>query len=138
MSAKEDLAFGEPFVKGCVAFELPKGKSGIDTDVKADRVVGVIVSAFVGGVADAVNIVGEFVTRRDVAVHGKAAKVGGRVNGDDGVLAIDFLKDLQEVTEKRFDGIVRNLFGGTINVNTEEGVIQCTHWRVQGELVGGG
>ena len=94
MSAKEDLAFGEPFVEGCVALELPKGKSGIDADVKADHVVGVIVSAFVGGVADAGNIVGKFVTRRDVAFHCKAAKVGGMVNGDDGVLAINFLKDL--------------------------------------------
>ena len=107
-------------------------------DVEVDHVVGVIVGTFVGWGADASNTVGEFVARRDVAFHCKAAKVGGRINGDDGVLAVDILKNLQEVMEKWFDGIVCNLFGGTIDVNAEESVIQCTHWRIQGEGAGCG
>ena len=58
MSAKEDLAFGEPFIEWSVPFELPKGKSGIDSDMEADCVVVVIVGAFIGWGADAGNIVG--------------------------------------------------------------------------------
>ena len=100
---------------------MPKGNSGVDADVETDRVVHIMVGTFVGRGTDAINIFQELVTRRDVTFHCNASEFGCSINWDNGVFAVNILEDVQEVMKKWFDGIICNLFGGTIDINAKKG-----------------
>ena len=63
-------------------------------DVEANHVVVVISGIFVGGMTNAVNILGGLFTGRDVAVHCNAPKGRVEINWNDSVLVIDILEVL--------------------------------------------
>ena len=94
MSVKENVVGFQPGVESSVPFHLPEGKSHVDADVESDHVVVVLSGIFVGGVANAINILGKFFTRRDVAVHSNASKGRGEVSRSDSVLVVDILEVL--------------------------------------------
>ena len=94
MGAKENPAFRKPCIKRSVPFQVPKGKSSADPDVEMNDVAIRDVGTLVHGDTDTINILGQFVARRDVIVHGDASKRRSRVNWDDAVLVINFLEGL--------------------------------------------
>ena len=95
MSTKEDAIGLQPGIESGVPFHLPEGKSHVDTDVEADQHAVVVISGiFVGWMTDAINILGEFFARWDVAVHCNASKGGVEVNQKDSVLIVDILEVL--------------------------------------------
>ena len=53
-----------------------------------------VVGMLVHGDADTIDILGQFVTRRNVVVHGDASKRRSGVNRDDAVLVVNFLEGL--------------------------------------------
>ena len=96
-------------------------------EVEANDVAVVIVGMPVHRDADAIYILGEFITGRDVTFHGDAAKRRCHINREDAVLVVDIIKNLQEVTDKWLDGIVGDHVGGAMDVNAEKGIIQGVH-----------
>ena len=76
--------------------------------MEPNHVTGIFVGRFlVVRDADAVDIIGQAVTRWNVTLHCKAAKSGMHIDGEDGVVVVDILKHLQEVMDERLDGIIR-------------------------------
>ena len=94
MSVKEDVVGFQPGVESGIPFQLPEGKSHVDVDVEANRVVVVVSGIFVGWMTNAINILGEFFARRDVTVHCDASKGRVEVNRNDSVLVVDILEVL--------------------------------------------
>ena len=125
MGAKKDLAFGEPVIQGCIPFKLPKGKSG--TDVEMDDIAVVIVDTPNVGDTDAIHILGEPVAGWDITFHHDVAKRRHHVKWENVVHVVDVLEDLQEVTDEWLDGIIHNLFGGSMDVNMEKHIVQGVH-----------
>ena len=60
----------------------------------------VIVGMLVHGDTNAIDILGEFITRRDIIFHGDAAKRIHWIDREDAVLVVDVLKSLQEVMDE--------------------------------------
>ena len=89
-----------------------------------NEIAVVIVGMLVHGDTDAIDILGEFITRRDIIFHGDAAKRRCWIDWDDAVLVVDVLKSLQEVTDEWLDGVVIGCIGGLMDVNVDEGIIQ--------------
>ena len=94
MSTKEDSVGFQPGVENSVPFQLPEGKGCVDADVKVNCVVVFIGGIFVGGMTNAVNVLGEFFAGRDVTVHCDASKGRVEVNWNDSVLVVDILEVL--------------------------------------------
>ena len=127
MGAKKNLFFCKPRIECHVPFQLPKGKSSADPDMETNDITIHIAGTLVQGDADTIDILGQVVTRRDVIVHGDAAKRRSRVNRDDAVLVIDGLEGLQEVADERLDRIIGNGIGRVMDVDTDKGVILGVH-----------
>ena len=66
MGTEEDPAFHKPCIEQSIPLELPEGKGSTDVDVEADNVAVHIVGTLVHWDTDTINILGEFITRRDV------------------------------------------------------------------------
>ena len=64
MGMKKDLAFHKPHIEQSIPLKLPEGKGGTDVDVEANDVAVFIVEMLVHRDADAINILGEFITGR--------------------------------------------------------------------------
>ena len=62
--------------------------------MKANDITIHVVGMLVVGDTNTINILGQFVTRRNVAFHGDASKRRSRINREDTVLVIDSLESL--------------------------------------------
>ena len=114
---------------------IPPSKDALstDADVEADDIAVHVVGTPVHRDADAINVLGEFITRRDVIFHGDAAKRRLQINQEDAVLVVDILESLQEVMDEQLDGIISDGIGRVMDVDTDESVIQFVHMIIHGE-----
>ena len=94
MSMKEDLVFDKPIIEQSISLKLPKRKGGANVEVEANNVAVVIVRMLVHRDANAIYILGEFITGRDVIFHGDAAKKRCQIDWEDAVLVVDILESL--------------------------------------------
>ena len=103
-------------------------------DVEANDVAVCIVGTPVHRDADAIDILGELITRRDISFHGDASKGRLWIDWEDAVLGVDILENLlQEVMDEWLDGIVSDGIGRVMDVDTDEGIIQGVHMIIHGE-----
>ena len=75
-----------------------------DPKVKANDIAIHVIGMLVRRDTDTIDVLGQFISSRDVIVCGDISKRRSGVNQDDAVLGVDVLDGLQEIAEKGLMG----------------------------------
>ena len=119
MSMEVDTLRVEPRVEGRVLFQLPEGLRGVDADMKAESHGVTLVGRSVN-VGDRRHILVDVVASRDVRFLGEGDPVGSLVDGENVVVGVDLLEVLEELAEKRLDGVRRGVSCRADSIDAEE------------------